>query len=149
MKEKIEEILRNRKEAEREIESFRQQMINTQVEKIFMKKATTSKIDFISSKVEIKEIDDLRKLCDALKAKLASGIIVLGGISGHKVYFVAAVTDDLVSKGFHAGKIVRQVAQIAGGSGGGRKDFAQAGGKYPDRIDEALKEVQTILNKTE
>jgi alanyl-tRNA synthetase len=149
LKEKIEEILRNRKEAEREIESFRQQMINTQVEKIFMKKATTSKIDFISSKVEIKEIDDLRKLCDALKAKLASGIIVLGGISGHKVYFVAAVTDDLVSKGFHAGKIVRQVAQIAGGSGGGRKDFAQAGGKYPDRIDEALKEVQTILNKTE
>jgi alanyl-tRNA synthetase len=142
---KIEEILENIRDKEREIASLRQHAINAQIEEILKKMTTINGINVISSKAEIKEIDDLRKMSDALREKIISGIIVLGGISGDKVNFVAAVTDDMVLKGFHAGKIVKQVAQTAGGGGGGRSDFAQAGGKYPAKLVEALSSVYKML----
>lgn len=142
---KIEEILEDIRCKERELSSLRQHAINAQIEEILKKKTTINGINVISSKAEIKEIDDLRKMSDALREKIVSGIIVLGGISGDKVNFVAAVTDDLVLKGFHAGKIVKQIAQTAGGGGGGRSDFAQAGGKHPEKLVEALNCVYKML----
>jgi alanyl-tRNA synthetase len=64
--------------------------------------------------------------------------VLLGTTDGSKVNFIASATKDMVSKGFHAGKLIKEVATIAGGGGGGRPDMAQAGGKKPEKIQEAL-----------
>jgi len=89
--------------------------------------------------------DALRTLADELVAKLGSGIVVLGAEAEGRAQFVAAVSKDLVKSGYHAGNLVREVAKIAGGGGGGRPDFAQAGGKNPERLEEALAKVKDLV----
>jgi alanyl-tRNA synthetase len=80
---------------------------------------------------------ELRSMADALKAKLGSGVVVLGARGEGKVSLVAAVTDDLKGR-VPAGRLLKSLAALVGGSGGGRDDFAQAGGKAPERLPEAL-----------
>jgi len=91
------------------------------------------------------DMNTLRASADELKAKLGSGIAVLGTAAGEKVHLIAAVTPDLVKKGLSAGEIVKAAARIVGGSGGGRPDLAQAGGKEPKKLKEALQAVPEII----
>lgn len=95
----------------------------------------------------LKDIDGeaLRDLADKIKDKIGSGLVVLGSTSGEKVQFIAMATKDVLAKGVHCGKIVKEVAKIAGGGGGGRPDMAQAGGKNPEKLDEAIKHVGKIM----
>jgi alanyl-tRNA synthetase len=86
----------------------------------------------------------MRQMVDDLRAKLQSGVIVLGSVSEGKVNLIAAVTKDLTNK-LDAGKIVKQAATYVEGSGGGRKDLAEAGGKNPARLDECLQAVASII----
>ncbi len=86
----------------------------------------------------------LRAVMDVLKTKVTSGIVVLGGAADGKVSLICHVTPDLVKQGKHAGKIVGELAKICGGGGGGRPDTAQAGGKQPEKLAEALAAVQRI-----
>ena len=79
-----------------------------------------------------------------LREQLKSAVIVLGTVYENKPSFVAAVTPDLVAKGYNAGEIVKQVAKVAGGGGGGSARFAQAGGKHKDKLDEALQLVKRL-----
>src|SRR5262249_43481626 len=81
--------------------------------------------------------DALRNLADTLKAKIKSGVVVLASENQGKVQIVVAVTPDLTSR-IKAGQIVKEIAPIVGGGGGGRPDFAEAGGKQPEKIDEML-----------
>lgn len=90
--------------------------------------------------------DALRQLADSLKAKIKSGVVVLASANDGKVQMVVAVTADLASK-VKAGQIVKELAPIVGGSGGGRPDFAEAGGKQPDRIDEMLQATESVIAK--
>jgi alanyl-tRNA synthetase len=76
---------------------------------------------------------------------MKSGIVVLGSVYEGKPVFLAAVTADLVSRGYHAGNIVSQVAKVTGGGGGGRPDLAQAGGRHKDKLDEALNLVKSLV----
>jgi len=142
----INELVERLKAYEREIESMSQQAINAQLDDIYQKRMDLHGITVVHSRVKAREMDDLRKMSDALRQRINSGIIVLGSVAGEKVNFVASVSEDLVKKGYHAGKIVKQVASIAGGGGGGRNDFAQAGGKNPDKLDEALNSVPRVLS---
>ena len=84
-------------------------------------------------------------MADILREKLKSGIVVLGTIYEDKPSFVAAVTPDLVKKGYHAGEIVKQVTGVAGGGGGGKAGLAQGGGKDKDKLDEALRLVRSLI----
>jgi len=93
---------------------------------------------------EVKEVADMRDFMDKAKGKLKSGVIVFGQIKGEKVQLVAGVTRDLTDK-FHAGNIVREVAQICGGKGGGKPDMAMAGGTEPAKLKEALAAVAGML----
>jgi alanyl-tRNA synthetase len=88
----------------------------------------------------------LRSLADSLKANLASGIVVLASEAEGKVSLVVSVTKDLIAKA-PAGQIVRQIAPIVGGGGGGRPDFAEAGGKDPSKIDDLLNESRAVVEK--
>jgi alanyl-tRNA synthetase len=88
--------------------------------------------------------DALRGLSDSLKAKIKSGVVVLASASDSKVQIVVAVTADLTSR-IKAGQIVKEIAPIVGGGGGGRPDFAEAGGKQPERIDDMLKASEAVV----
>jgi len=88
--------------------------------------------------------DALRGLADSLKDRLESGVVVLASANDGKVQIVVAVTPDLTSR-VKAGAIVKEIAPIVGGGGGGRPDFAEAGGKQPDKIDEMLKASEGVL----
>ena len=88
----------------------------------------------------------LEKELSQLKAKLRSGVVVLGSVAEDKVLLVAGVTADL-TKRFQAGSIVKNVAALVGGGGGGRPDMAQAGGSKPECLDEALASVYDLIQK--
>jgi alanyl-tRNA synthetase len=91
------------------------------------------------------ETDDLGALADELIGKISAGVVFLGTTKDDKVQFVAKATKDAVSTGVHCGNLVKAAAQIAGGGGGGRPDFAQAGGRDATKLDEALEAVRTQL----
>jgi alanyl-tRNA synthetase len=88
----------------------------------------------------------LRELSDSVKAKIKSGVVVLASASDGKVQIVVSVTPDLVGR-IKAGQIVKEIAPIVGGGGGGRADFAEAGGKFPEKIDEMLAAAEAVIRK--
>ena len=88
--------------------------------------------------------DALRGLVDSLKAKIKSGVVVVASANDGKVQIVVAVTPDLTGR-IKAGQVVKEIAPIVGGSGGGRPDFAEAGGKQPEKIDEMLTAAEGIV----
>ena len=90
--------------------------------------------------------DALRALADSLKARIKSGVVIIASASEGKVQIVVSVTSDLTAR-VKAGQIVKEIAPIVGGAGGGRPDFAEAGGKQPEKIDEMLEASQAILAK--
>jgi len=93
-----------------------------------------------STRVEI-----LREMSDRIREKLKSGIIVLGSVYEDKPVFIVAVTPDLISKGYDAGKMIREVARVTGGGGGGKAGLAQAGGKYKNKLEEALRLARSLV----
>ena len=106
-------------------------------------------IPFIAEVIEGQGIEGLRGILDQIRPAVKSGVIVLGGASDGKAAFVASVSDDLVKRGVHAGKLIGQVAKIAGGGGGGQPNKAQAGGKEPGKVPEAIAKVPDILKNRE
>ncbi|MFB3881030.1 MAG: alanine--tRNA ligase [Armatimonadota bacterium] len=104
-----------------------------------------SGVKLITARVDGMSNEAMRALSDDLRNRLGSGIVVLGAVREGSVQFVGAVSKDLVDKGYHAGNLIREVAKIAGGGGGGRPDFAQAGGKHPERLDEALAKAKELV----
>jgi len=112
---------------------------------ILSKSEVINGIKVLAVQVETAKVDSLREMADALKEKLGSAIIVLAAVIDEKPSFIAMVTPDLVQKGYHAGEIIKKVAGIAGGGGGGKPGMAQAGGKDKSKIGEALEAVKTLI----
>ena len=104
-------------------------------------------ITVVTGRIDGADMDALRTLGDSLKDKLDCGFIALASASDGKVSFITMATKAAVAKGAHAGNIVREVAKIAGGGGGGKPDSAQAGGKDPSKADEALNAVYGLIEK--
>src|SRR5690606_4808700 len=96
----------------------------------------------LAAKVSAQDVNQMRNMLDDLKQKLGSAVILLASVHEGKVTFISGITKDLVDQGFHAGKLVKEVASICGGGGGGRPDMAQAGGKNPEKLADALKVVE-------
>ena len=99
----------------------------------------------VTAQVSTSSADELRIMGDKLREKLKSGVGVLASIQDEKVQFLCVVTDDLIKQGIKAGDIVREVAMVAGGSGGGRPHQAMAGAKEVEKVDEALARVEEVL----
>jgi alanyl-tRNA synthetase len=87
----------------------------------------------------------LREMSDFLRDKLKSAIVVLGTVQGDRPFFLAAVTSDLVAQGYNAGDIVKQVAEVTGGGGGGKATLAQAGGRDKSKLEDALRLVKDLI----
>jgi alanyl-tRNA synthetase len=102
-------------------------------------------VSLIAARVPPLPAQAMREISDFLREKLKSAIIVLGTVYEERPSFLAVVTQDLVSKGYNAGNIVKKVAEVTGGGGGGRPTMAQAGGKDAGRVDEAIKLVRELI----
>ena len=99
------------------------------------------------AKIEAPSMDAMRSIADQMKQQLGSVVIMLGSVQEGKVQLIAAVTPDLIAKGYHAGNLIKQVAAVCGGGGGGRPDMAQAGGKNPDKLEEALALAERLIGE--
>ena len=95
-------------------------------------------VNLVTAKFEDMDMNTLRETADTLRDKLGSGVVVMANIADNKVNFIVTATKDVLEKGIHSGNIVREVAQIAGGKGGGRPNMAQAGANDVTKVEEAL-----------
>ncbi|MBA7510956.1 Alanine--tRNA ligase [subsurface metagenome] len=144
---RLEKMVKENRALAKEIESLRGQTVSSSVEKLVKKAKTVGKIKLVSAKVEATNRTILRSFGDQLRDKLKSGIIILGAVIEGKVALLSVVTQDLVKKGYHAGKIIGEVAKLVNGSGGGRPDMAQAGGKSVNKLDSALAKAEKLIPK--
>jgi alanyl-tRNA synthetase len=143
--ERVRKLLQQQRDLEKEIERLRGQLGKNQIPEILARKETINGIDVLITRVEGVDPKQLRELADQLKERLAGGFIFLANQGDGGVNLVASTSSDL-AKRIHAGNVIKEVAPIVGGGGGGRPDFAQAGGKNSNRIDEALAEVRKIVS---
>ncbi|WP_041090369.1 alanine--tRNA ligase [Jeotgalibacillus soli] len=135
---RIQAVQSELKEVQRENESLQAKMSNIEASNIMDRVQTVNGVTVLAEKVQVSDMNALRSMADDVKNKLGSGILVLIAVQGDKVQIIAGVTKDLIDKGFNAGKLVKEVATLCGGGGGGRPDMAQAGGKDPSKVEEAL-----------
>ena len=139
---RIEAVLAEIKELQRENDSLSAKLSNIEAGNLVSKVKEVSGIHVLVAKVPATDMNNLRAMADDLKQKLDPVILVLGSAQGDKVNLIAGVTKDYIDKGFHAGKLIKEVATRCGGGGGGRPDMAQAGGKDPEKLDAALDYVE-------
>lgn len=134
------------KELEREIGRLQAKLGKNEAESLVNRVEEVEGIPVLAAQVQAVGMDGLRQMADLLRAKLKSGVIVLGAVSEGKVNFVTVVIPTGLS-GLHAGQIIKEVAKITGGGGGGRPDMAQAGGRDPGKLGEAIDRVPAILRE--
>ena len=102
-------------------------------------------VNLITNRYEGMDMDTLRQAADQLRDKLESGVVVLANVTDGKINIVATASKEAIDKGAHAGNIVREVAKIAGGKGGGRPNMARAGASDISKLDEALSAAKEIV----
>ncbi|MCI8407973.1 MAG: alanine--tRNA ligase [Lachnospiraceae bacterium] len=113
-----------------------------------MNKVTEIKgIKVLATSVADVDMNGLRNLGDELKTKIGEGVVVLASALNGKVSLLAMATDEAIKKGAHAGNLIKEIASFVGGGGGGRPNMAQAGGKNPDGINDAMNKVKEVLEK--
>jgi len=142
--EKLERLLARQKELQREIDTLQGRLNASAATSLLAGMKEVAGINVLAVKVEMADPRGLRELADTLKEKVGSGIVVLGCANEGKANLLVAVTRDLTSR-FKAGDIIRELAPVIGGSGGGKPDLAQAGGSKPEQLDEALRAVARII----
>ncbi len=140
----IKSLKESLKEKEKEVKSLRQRMarLEFKTEEVRNIKGVSVLIQSVTGLNDT----ELRELADSLKQKIGSGIVILGSASENKVFLVAAVTNDLTDR-IKADELIREVASLIGGGGGGRADFAQAGGNRPEQLKQILEKSSSIVEK--
>ncbi|CAM4139295.1 alanine--tRNA ligase [Bacillus manliponensis] len=133
------------KQLQKENESLAAKLSNIEAGNLTDSVVSIDGVNVLAAKVNVQDMNNLRTMMDDLKNKLQSAVVVLAAVNDDKVNILAGVTKDLIEKGYHAGKLVKEVASRCGGGGGGRPDMAQAGGKNPAQVDEALSFVQEYV----
>ncbi|WP_054958107.1 alanine--tRNA ligase [Paenibacillus dakarensis] len=144
---RIEALGQQIKELSRVNESLQGKLSAIEAGQLTDQVVTAGNIQLLAAEVQAGNMDALRTVADELKGKLPEAVIVLGAVNDDKVNFVVAVPQGLVKKGLHAGKLVKEVAAVCGGGGGGRPDMAQAGGKDASKIKEALKRAEELVSQ--
>ena len=125
--------------------ALERELARKEAESLLNQAEVVNKVTVLTAKVPSSRLEVLREMSDLLREKLKSGVVVLGTVYEDKPAFLAAVTPDLVAKGYNAGEIVKKVAKVAGGGGGGKASLGQAGGRYKDKLDEALRLVKSLI----
>jgi len=141
---RIEKILAGQKALEKDVTQLKAQLASKEAEDAMAAFKTINDVPVLAQKVTSDQPAALRELADRFKDRIKSGIVVLGAVSGDKVLLIAVVSKNLTQR-YHAGNLIKQVATLVGGGGGGRPDMAQAGGSQPEKLDMALNKVYDIV----
>ena len=142
--ERTEKLLRRERELEREIETLKGKLAAKDSGDLMGRVRQVKGVAVLAAVVEAADVKTLRDFGDKLRDRLRSGIILLGSRAEGKAMLLCLVTKDLAGR-YHAGNIIKAVAPLVGGSGGGRPDMAQAGGPKPERLEQALEKLSDLL----
>lgn len=148
LSERIERLLQEQRELEQQLQQLKGQQALANVSALVEGATLVEDVKIVAAVVPDTDRDGLRRLVDELKNRLESGVVALASLTGDGVAFVVGVTSDLVkNRGLHAGKIISELTQLAGGRGGGRPELAQGGGKYPNKVNAAIDAATEIVKK--
>ncbi len=145
---RIDGLLGELRTSRRQVEQLRSQSAQGTREALLDQVNTLGDVRFLAAKVEAADSKSLDDLGDWLRDKLGSAVLVLGAVLGDKPQLLVVVTPDLTARGYHAGNLVKKLAPLIGGGGGGRPDRASAGGRHADKLADALAQVESILAET-
>lgn len=143
--ERMEKLLAEKKKLEKELAHQQLSQAKNVFEEMLKNPMKVSDVFVYQAVFHDLDTDGLRSIHDDIKSKVASGLVLLASKQTDKVLFLCQVTPDLVKKGLHAGKIVQNLAIQVGGGGGGKPDLAQAGGKNPEKLQEALNSIPGLV----
>jgi alanyl-tRNA synthetase len=141
---RVERILARQKELQREVETLQAQLNAGKSADMLAGVREIGDVKALAAEVPVDDVKKLRELADSLKDRLGSGILALGANIGGKATLLVTVSSDLTSR-FKAGDLIREMAPIIGGSGGGKPEMAQAGGSSPERLTEALEKLYSLI----
>ncbi len=143
----VAQLQEQQRQLQREVAQLREKLARLETESLINQAATVQDVAVLATQVDVDDVETLRRMTDWFRDKLGSSVVVLGAVIKGKPMLVAAATPDVVKRGIHAGNLVREIAQIVGGGGGGRPNMAQAGGRDPAKLPEALAAVAPWVEK--
>ncbi len=146
LSDKVAHLIAHNRELERELQSLRREQAGSEMDMLVSSALNVNGVRVVAAEVSPPDMEGFRTMGDGLRDALGTeGVGVIGANLNGKASLLAVVTDDLIGRGVQAGNVVKAIAQIVGGGGGGRPHLAQAGGKFPERIGEALARVPDII----
>jgi alanyl-tRNA synthetase len=142
--EKVRELVERSRRLEKEVQQLKSKLASGQGGDLSSSAKNVGGVKVLAAQIDGADVRSLRETMDRLKSKLGSSVIVLASVQEGKVVLVVGISDDLVAR-MKAGEIAGLVAAKVGGRGGGRADFAQAGGTQPENLGAALAEVEPLV----
>ncbi len=143
--EAVEKLLADRKRLERDVSELKAKLARAGVADLMAQARDINGTKVIAAQVQNVDREQLRTLVDALRVRLGTGLVVLGTVQDGRVALIAGATKDIAGKAVHAGGVIRDIARMVGGGGGGRPDMAEAGGKNPSALPSALEHVYELV----
>ena len=143
----IEQLQAQNQQLQKEVAQLRQKLAQQDTQSLLNQATRVDGFAVLAAPVNAADVDTMRQMSDWFRDKLGSSVVMLGAVIDEKPMLVASVTQDLIGRGMHAGNLVRDAAKVIGGGGGGRPNMAQAGGKDPAKLAEALASVQPWVEK--
>ncbi|MGX4685880.1 alanine--tRNA ligase [Vagococcus sp. JNUCC 83] len=144
---RVEQLQEQLKQAQKEVEQLSAKLANAEAEDVFKNIREVDGVTYIASKVAVKDMNQLRQLADQWKQKSLSDILVLGLVQGEKVNLLVSMRKEMNDKGLKSGDLIKSIAPLVGGGGGGRPDMAQAGGKNPEGLQSAIDAVELWIKE--
>ena len=145
---RLDSFIQDTEELKRRLAAMERNTLRSEAERMLERVIEVEGVKVAAGRTSATNADGMREMGDYLKAKLGSVVVVLGAVVNGSPMLVAMVTPDLVDKGLHAGNMVREAAGVIGGSGGGRPEMAQAGGRQAEKLDEALGGVPELVRRS-
>jgi len=143
----IEQLQAQNQQLQKDLAQLRQKLAQQDTQSLLNQATRVDSFAVLAVPVNAADVDTMRQMSDWFRDKLGSSVVMLGAVIDEKPMLVASVTQDLLGRGMHAGNLVRDAAKVIGGGGGGRPNMAQAGGKDPAKLAEALASVQPWVEK--
>ena len=144
---KANQIVLDNKELDNTIKALKSDEISGSLDEIIASAKDVNGVKLITRRFDNTDIEQLRNISDAVKDQADGVAMVFAAVNDGKVTFITSLTEDLVGKGYHAGKIIKEVAAAAGGGGGGKANMAQAGAKDPSKIEAAFAKAEELISK--
>jgi alanyl-tRNA synthetase len=144
---RLQSLVTQLQDREKQVKELQRKLARAEFEGMLSKTREVKGVKLISLQVDAPDVAMLREMSDWFRDRLGSGVVVLATVLEDKPLIIATVTEDLTKRGLHAGKLVKEVAQVVGGGGGGKPTMAQAGGKDASRLDEALAKADDLVSE--